>query len=187
LYQANLDGTGEPTLIDVGVGPTAVIYDAASDYLYYANNTNAIRRIRPDGTGQEDVLTSTTDTFCDIAADFAAGRLYYTESLEAVGILDLETLTTTTLFDPAGTVRSVDIDPATQSLYWVAFQVNLNGDDAVQSGAADGTGLIKTLYEGDFQNLRGLAVVRVPEPSTGLLLMGAAAVGWLAIRWRREL
>lgn len=187
LYQANLDGAGESTLIDVGVGPTAVIYDAASDYLYYANNTNVIRRIRPDGTGQEDVFTSTVDTYCDIAADFAAGRLYYTESLEAVGVLDLGTLSTTTLFDPAGTVRSVDFDPATQTLYWAAFGVNPNGDDAVQSGTADGTGPITTLYEGDFQNLRGLAVAQVPEPSSGMLLMLAAGVCWLTIQWRREL
>jgi hypothetical protein len=186
LYQASLDGSGQPILIDVGVGPTAVIYDSASDYLYYATNTNVIRRIRPDGTGQQDVLTSGIDTYCDIAADFAAGQLYFTENLDTVGVLDLESLSTTTLFDPAGTVRSLDIDPTTQTLYWAAFNVNANDDDAVQSGAADGTGSITTLYQGDFQNLRGLAVAEVPEPNTGLLLLAAAGIGWQTNLRRRE-
>jgi hypothetical protein len=69
-------------------------------------------------------------------------------------------------------------------LYWAAFSVNLDGDDAVQTGAADGMGPIRTLYEGDFHNLRGLAVAHVPEPGSGVLLLIAASAGWLRIRRR---
>lgn len=176
LYEANLDGSGAPTLIDVGVGPTGVIYDAANDYIYYSTNTNIIRRIRPDGTDQEDILTSSVDTFCDITADFAAGLLYFTVNLDTVGVLDLETGARTTLFDPVGTVRSVDLDVSTQTLYWAAFGVSV-GVDTVQSGAADGTGGITTLYEGDFHALRGLAVSSIPEPGAALLLLFATTAG----------
>lgn len=185
LYQASLDGAGSAQLIDVGVGPTGVLYDATNDYLYYSTNTNVIRRIRPDGTDQEDLIESATDTFCDIAGDFEAGLLYFTESLEEVGVLDLVTRETTTLYDPPGTVRSLDLDPQTQTLYWATFNVNLTGDDAVQSAPADGSGSITTLYEGNFQNLRGIAVSSIPEPGT-LALLGLTLTGLTVSRRRKS-
>ncbi len=178
LFSANLDGSGTPSNIVDPIGAvTSVIYDPANDRLYYSaawGDDGWISTVKPDGTGAAD-LHAGPDLFGirDIAIDFDKGLIYYV-NLRVVGVANLNgTGSPSPLYEPVF-ARSIDVDPISGDLFWVVFVQGGEITDSVNRANADGTGVVQTLYAGDFDGVRGIAVQRtsIPGPTAALQVDG---------------
>src|SRR5213596_4159748 len=80
VRRANLDGTGQTTLISGLVGPGGIALDAAGGKMYWTDgdqvaNTGDIRRANLDGTGSQVLKTAFYPV--GIALDPGAGKMYW--------------------------------------------------------------------------------------------------------------
>jgi hypothetical protein len=62
IRRANLDGTGQQTLVTGQNGNAGIALDVAGGKMYWADqNTGAIRRANLDGSGQQTLVTGLND------------------------------------------------------------------------------------------------------------------------------
>lgn len=115
LFVASLDGAGSATNIYAGLITTSVAYDTTNDWVYFSEfnkfnrNSGHVYRARPDGDELTELFSGLND-IRDIALDVDGGRIFYVD-LDTVGVVNLDgSGSPTTLFDPAGKVRSIDFD-----------------------------------------------------------------------------
>ncbi len=174
LWVGATDGSGASMLY--GHDPTSIEYDPGSDQLYVGSMANGDISVAAADGSSLTLLYSVSEVR-DIAIDPAGGTIYWVD-LDNVYAAPIDgSGSPTALFgDNGGNLRTIDIDPATDTLFLGEFDTPLG--DMIWTANVD-TGQVTTLYTGNFGSIRGLSI---PEPATlSLLALG----GLLAIRRRR--
>src|SRR2546426_333481 len=173
IRRANLDGTGQTTLIGGLVGPGGIALDAAGGSMYWTNgdierNTGDIRRANLDGSGQQ-VLNSALFTV-GIALDPGGRKIYWLTHYQSQAPLGLDVRRAN--LDGSGlevlvrglpSPTGIALDLPTGKMYWTDF----NGGD-IRRANLDGSGQ-ETLVRGLTNFPTGIALI--PEPA-GLTLLG---------------
>jgi sugar lactone lactonase YvrE len=144
IRRANLDGSGQVTLLSrlaVPIGPTL---DLAGGQMYWADTgAGAIRRANLDGSGQTTLVSglppadSNGPSAMPPALDLARGQMYWTDgTLYGPGVLrraNLDGSEQTILVTGLGNGRGVALDLAGGQMYWSEFtagrirRANLDG------------------------------------------------------------
>jgi sugar lactone lactonase YvrE len=161
IRRANLDGTGQVTLISGLDGPIGPTLDLAGGQMYWADtNTGTIRRANLDGSGLT-TLVSGLPPAADFgpsafppALDLAHGQMYWTDGTNrGPGVLrraNLDGSEQTTLVTGLQGGRGVALGLAGGQMYWVDSQA---GD--IRRANLDGSGLTTLLQ---VPNPQGLAL-----------------------------
>src|SRR5262245_50546560 len=77
IRRANLDGTGEQTLLMGLDTPIGIALDVASGQMYWTNNNSGeIQRANLDGSGQT-IVVSRLSSPSRMALDLAGGKMYW--------------------------------------------------------------------------------------------------------------
>lgn len=179
IQRANLDGSGQETLVEIGqLGPSGLALDPPNGHIYWSDPWGGgIYRFNLDGTGDIELAVDCPDP-TGIALDIAGGLIYWAQngtgnesirraSLDGSNIEDLVTPADIAFDNPLG----VALDLNAGKLYWADRQLQ-----GIRRANLDGSNVE------DFMNLahRPLFIaldVPIPEPAAGLLL----AVGTLAL------
>lgn len=84
IQRASIDGTNQSEIVGGELGAIArgLDFDPVGDRLYYAVSVfpdTEIRRVDPDGSNLETVLTGIDDAIGDLAVDSEGGKMYWTD------------------------------------------------------------------------------------------------------------
>ena len=84
IQRAPIDGTNQSEIVGGELGAIArgLDFDPVGDQLYYAVSVfpdAEIRRVDPDGSNLETVLTGIDDAIGDLAVDSEGGKIYWTD------------------------------------------------------------------------------------------------------------
>jgi len=84
ISRANLDGTNVETLVTGLLNPSGIALDAVGGKVYWTDiGAGKIQRANMNGTGVEDVITSSVIAPVRISLDLAAAKIYWTEASPA--------------------------------------------------------------------------------------------------------
>ncbi|MES2265635.1 MAG: cadherin-like beta sandwich domain-containing protein [Bacteroidota bacterium] len=133
----------------------ALKYDAVNNYIYYLTTdgsalsttaTDALVRVKPDGTGQTVLASSFTPSPLYLALDIPNNRVFVYESLNAQRGIKTVSLSSGTITQSAtvstGTVKDIAYDPNTDFLYYLTsddIALNVATNDALMKVKPDGT------------------------------------------------
>jgi gliding motility-associated-like protein len=133
----------------------ALKYDAVNDYIYYLTTdgsalstaaTDAVVRVKPDGTGQTVIASAFTPSPLYLALDPANNRVFVYESLNSVRGIKTLSLSSGTVTQSApvnaGTVKEIGYDASTDFLYYLTsddIALNVAVTDALTKVKPDGT------------------------------------------------
>ncbi len=132
VRRANLDGTGEETL--VSYPPNApqnlrgIALDVDANTMYWADfGTGVISRSALNGSNPENFLTGLAGPV-GIALDVAGGRIFWSEAnSHAIRRATLDGTTTTTLVSGLGSPQYLVIDPKDSLMVWTELGGNGHG------------------------------------------------------------
>lgn len=145
LYSADLDGSNVVPLLDLAdygqaSGSGAVAIDLTTEQVYWAEViTGTLVRLEQDGTNATTVTTLGANTY-GLAVDGEADRLYYTVFGDpgSLNYYDLETGTTTTVFDDLGQPLGIALTGAGDGIYWAErMGGEINGTFVTADGFGD--------------------------------------------------
>jgi gliding motility-associated-like protein len=133
----------------------ALKYDPINDYIYYLTTdgsalstaaTDALVRVKPDGTGQTVIASSFTPSPLYLALDVANNRAFVYESIAAQRGIKTVSLSSGTITQSAtvnaGTVKEIAYDATTDFLYYLTsddIALNVATTDALTKVKPDGT------------------------------------------------
>jgi hypothetical protein len=101
IDRANLDGTSIQNVVTGLIEPMEIALDVAGGKMYWADlGTDKVQRANMNGTGIEDLYTSSLGTPVGVALDLVAGKLYFTDfggvvskiqqcNLDGTGLVDV--------------------------------------------------------------------------------------------------
>src|SRR5262249_23600313 len=114
--------------------------DLPHNWIYYTEgNKRSIRRVRFDGTSDEQVVAGTSNGPVDIALDIPAGKMYWTQIVSTASQLfrsNLDGTGTELLFGDQGFYYDLAIDPANGFIYFADQHPNYH---AIRRVKLDGT------------------------------------------------
>ena len=175
----NLNGTGTPLTLFTdpgGSAPSGVAIDPRTTRS--TGRTSSPTKIRAgnlDGSGFAQSLFSGEDNPIGVAADPAAGKIYWTDlnaGTVRVGPLGGSIVgAAQTLFN-SSTPSGPAIDPTTNKIYWTSWTSGLG----IRVGNRDGTGTVSTLFGGEGASLFA-ALVKAPVNTGRPAISGGAKVG----------
>jgi sugar lactone lactonase YvrE len=135
IRRANLDGTGQQTVV-TGLGsPIDIDLDVAGGQMYWTDQvTNDIRRANLDGTGQQSLVRGRP---VGIALDVAAGKMYWTDSNDGeIWRANLDGTGQQILLGGEPRPTAIALDVADGKMYWTnPYTVN-----DIRRANLDGTG-----------------------------------------------
>jgi Domain of unknown function (DUF5050) len=146
IRRANLDGTGQTTLVSGQRGPLGPALDLAGGQMYWGDNFSGdIRRANLDGSGQTILITGLNSPGAP-ALDLANGQMYWNLNNTPGNIMraNLDGTGLTTLLGGLSDPNSVALDLAGGKIYWAD-----NGSGSLRRANLDGSGLT-TLVTGLF-------------------------------------
>jgi hypothetical protein len=79
IRRANLDGTGQQTLLTGLDRPFSIALDVAHGTMYWSGVFAEIGRANLDGTGEETLYTTSTDSLNGLALDLVNDKMYWAE------------------------------------------------------------------------------------------------------------
>jgi cysteine-rich repeat protein len=146
IRRANLDGTAQEVVVNVGAGgPTGLALDLDAGLLYWTNNAEGkIQRASLEGAGQIDLLTG-LDRPGSFELDRVDGKMYWTEwklgqfhRIRRAGIDGTVVETVVQIpYDSNRTLRGVRVDPGGGKLYWL--ESDSQGNGALRRADRDGS------------------------------------------------
>ena len=161
IRRANLDGSGQVTLVSRLVGPIGPTLDLAGGQMYWADtDAGDIRRANLDGSDQTTLVSGLPPADSGPSAfppalDLAHGHMYWTDGGDSgPGVLrraNLDGSEQTTLVTGLRRPRGVALDLAGGQMYWGEA-----GSGRIRRANLDGSGLT-TLLEG-LNNPQGVAL-----------------------------
>jgi low density lipoprotein receptor-related protein 5/6 len=135
IRRANLDGTGQQTVV-AGLGsPIFIALDVAAGQMYWTDQvTNDIRRANLDGTGQQSLVSGRPS---GIALDVAAGKMYWTDFPDHdVRRANLDGTAEEVLVSDQPRPSGIALDVAAGKMYWT----NPYTSNDIRRANLDGTG-----------------------------------------------
>lgn len=146
IRRANLDGTGQETLITGQRSPAVLKLDLAAGQMYWTNYGGDIRRANVDGTG-ETILVSQLSAPSGLALDVPSGKMYWTDfgstaASHVIGQANLDGSSQVTLLQNLSAPHGMALDAAAGKMYWTDRD---SGD--VRRANLDGSGQ-ETLVRG---------------------------------------
>jgi DNA-binding beta-propeller fold protein YncE len=128
ITRAKLDGTNQVTVLAISGLPSNpndimnLALDTTNNWIYYSEgNTRTIRRIHPDGTGGQIVVTGSLNGPIDMALDVPNNWMYWTQITSSTSELfrsRLDGTGTQQLFGDQGFYYGLAIDPAHGYIYF---------------------------------------------------------------------
>jgi hypothetical protein len=189
IGRANLDGTNVNQTFISGTqdGSCCIAVDEA--HLYWASNSSStISRANLDGTGVEHSFLPAGAAIAPFGIAVDGSFIYWAVwngfSYDGIGRANLDgTGLDNNFIDHTEVVGPYDVEVDGAFIYWT------NNNGTIGRANLDGTGVIPSLISG-IAGPVSIAVVPVPEPATGsLLLAGLAGMAALRSRagfgWRR--
>src|SRR5262245_40626851 len=139
IQRANLNGTGEETLVTgQGSGLRGIALDLTANKMYWAS-ASTIKRANLDGSGVETLVTGLANA-TGLALDVAGGKMYRTDDIVGEKIRranlngsGVETLVT---LSSANSPRGIALDLTASKMYWADAQTK-----KIQRANLDGTGV----------------------------------------------
>ncbi len=179
----DLNGNNQQQLIST-IEPRGMDIDFNNEYLYWVEfSSNRLRRAKTDGSNAEDVISTGMNRPFDVTVDPVHDRLYWVELGPLASNVDGRVWTAN--LDGSDPVLIADqqfqptdlvLDPVSNSIFWGA-------DGTLRRADLDGNNATTVSVPPiGYRNL-ALDVVRVPEPST-IVLLGIASVVAIFPRWR---
>jgi hypothetical protein len=165
IFSTTIDGSASPTQIVAGTQVVSLTFDKTHQKIYYVNPNGAIGVVDANGSNANNTLFLAT-TPRGITINEATGRLFWIEkdSKEIYTALVDGSETPHVLYSFAvgdnfvQNAYGIDFDPNTNTLFWTAF--GYSNDDTLYTAPADGSGVPKILYKGNFGSIRGIAAGR---------------------------
>ncbi|XP_035657394.1 low-density lipoprotein receptor-related protein 4-like [Branchiostoma floridae] len=122
ILQINITSGSKVTLplVDVGT-PIALDYDPLTDFVYWSDYRNNIKRARRDGTGMETIIEIGSSVY-GLALDHAGGNIYWSVySAQTISVAKKDGSSARTLLTSPDIVYpdGLVLDPRSGSLYWV--------------------------------------------------------------------
>ena len=183
----SLDGSTPTTQIVGGTQAVSLTFDKTHQKIYFVNPNGPIGVVNADGSNANNNLFSGNSPR-GITINEATGRLFWVErqSKEIYTALVDGSETPHVLYSFAvgdnyvQNAYGIDFDPSTNTLFWTAF--GDSNDDTLYTAPADGSGVPKILYKGNFGSIRGIAAGKnihgvSLNPSTNDITYTAANVG----------
>jgi hypothetical protein len=152
IRRANLDGSGQQTLVTGLFEPIGIALDLGAGKMYWTDyGTNDIRRANLDGSGQQTLVTGLSGPE-GIALDLAAGQMYWTDYQNPGDIrrANLDGSGQQTLVTGLNYPNSVALDLGSGQMYWTDY-----GSGDIRRANLDGSGQ-ETLVTG--QRPTGIAL-----------------------------
>jgi hypothetical protein len=142
LLRANLDGSGQQSIVTGQNGPGGFDLDHVGGKIYWTNNYSAdIRRGNLDGSGQPEVLVRGLNSPVDPVLDLAGGKMYWVYGFFATGGIqqaNLDGSGLTTLVSGVNGPRAVTLDVPAGKMY---FSEGLAGQEGfISRYNLDGSG-----------------------------------------------
>jgi hypothetical protein len=140
IRRANLDGSGQTTLVTGLNVPSQVALDLAAGQMYWGNiGGGDIRRANLDGSGQTTLISGLPQP-AGLALDLVAGHMYWSSDNfggipEYIARANLDGTGQTTLISGLSLPRGPALDISAGKMYWAD---NLAGD--IRRANLDGTG-----------------------------------------------
>jgi DNA-binding beta-propeller fold protein YncE len=136
IWRANLDGSGQQTLLSGLPLPGGIALDVAGGQMYWADTDSGdIRRANLDGTGQETLLSGPGPIL--IALDVPGGKMYWTDDGSGdIRRANIDGSGQETLVVGLASPRSIALDLPGGKMYWA---VRDTGD--IRRANLDGSGL----------------------------------------------
>jgi sugar lactone lactonase YvrE len=136
IRRANLDGTGQQTLVTGAGSPTQIALDVAGGKMYWTDQASNILRANLDGTGRETVVSGQPDPV-GIALDVTVGKVYWTDiGADDIRRANLDGTGQQTLVTGQPDPVSLALDVAGGKMYWT----NPYSAGDIRRANLDGTG-----------------------------------------------
>jgi DNA-binding beta-propeller fold protein YncE len=133
IRRANLDGTGQQTLV-TGGSPGGIALDLSGGLMYWTDySASDIRRANLDGTGQQTLVTGLSTPF-GIALDLSRGLMYWAERGGYIRRANLDGTGQQILIRQAGDAVGIALDLSRGLMYWG------DASGSIQQANLDGSG-----------------------------------------------
>lgn len=133
IHRANLDGSGDQTLLSSLTFPYSIAIDPVGGKFYWTDIVEGIRRANLNGTNSELIVTTTTPIHVEI--DPVNSKIYWTESgSNSIRRANLDGSSVETVLPGLAGPRGLAIHSGLGKIYWTQpggtegiFRSNLNG------------------------------------------------------------
>jgi hypothetical protein len=146
IRRANLDGSGQQTLVTGQNGPERIALDLAVGQMYWTDYfDHDIRRANLDGSGQQTLVSGLGTSPTGIALDVAGGHMYWTGGTFGSGDIhraNLDGSGQQTLVPGQSGPIGIALDLASGQMYWTDYV-----DGGIRRANLDGSGR-QTLVSG---------------------------------------
>ncbi|XP_059178824.1 low-density lipoprotein receptor-related protein 2-like isoform X2 [Physella acuta] len=143
-------GSGRATLaIDVYMGSNYIYWVDSRQAIPTSKQDGGIHRIKPDGTGLQDILTTGigSNSIQGIAVDWIAGNIYFTNAFDVEVFIEVMRLDGTfrkvLVRESQGQPRSLAVNPIKRYLYWADMGQTAKIERSLLDGT-NRTAIVKT-------------------------------------------